>query len=72
MRNDAEQVQRIGIARVVLQNLPITLFGFGQAAGLMMLYGLRQLLAYERGRHRPVRSALFAIHEAADLVHGIL
>jgi hypothetical protein len=37
MRHDAEQMERIGLVWVGLENLPIDLLGRGEAAGLMMI-----------------------------------
>ncbi len=36
MHDDAQQVQRVGVARVVGQQLLVDLRGFWQASGLMM------------------------------------
>ena len=68
VRNDPEQVQRIGVAAVAGQNFAVQLLGFSQAARLMPLHGIGQVLPHQQWG-RPLTS-LLRFGAALCAIHG--
>jgi hypothetical protein len=66
VREDSEQMQRVGVVRLQLQDIAITRFGFAAAATLVMLHTGFQEFNYARivgcSPKRGIHAALTAIH----------
>jgi hypothetical protein len=53
MREHAKHVQRVGMAGVFLQDLPVETLGFAETSTAVVLHGSREHLSYQHGAAHP-------------------